>query len=289
MKKITIIGAAFLFFGVSVFAEDPGTRSFAFLKIPVSARFAVMNGGSVVWEGRDCWRSNPAMLGFKQERTASFSQNTWYMATKQNAAALNAGHFGVSWQNYNFDDVARDAAGEKLGDFTDRYGVLSLSYGFRLKRYIVTGVTYKKLSQKIYGTDYDHSAWDLGFLMQPSRTTVFGAALSNIGGKKKIINEKEELPTALTIGALQKMGRFYLVSEVKLTGYEKIQYLLGLEFKKQKNLTLRMGSVYQDDFNMSFGFGWQEGSYFLDFAFLPHGALDYAYITTAFPPIFLDF
>ena len=285
MKKIKIFTAPVLFF-VLLFAgtadaDDPGTRGFAFLKIPVSARLAVMNGGSVVKEGRDCWRSNPAILGFKQERFASFSQNTWFMSTKQNAAAFNAGHFGLSWQNYNFDDTARDESGEKLGDFTDRYGLLSMSYGFRLKRYTVAGVTYKKLNQKIYGADYNHSAWDFGFVTQPSRSTSFGAVLSNAGGKKKFINEKEELPTSLLAGALQKMGRFYLVSEVKLTGYEKIQYLLGIEFKKQKNLTLRMGSSYQDDLNMSFGFGWQDGSYFIDFAFLPHGALNYAYITSA--------
>ncbi|MEA2082243.1 MAG: hypothetical protein U9O97_05845 [Elusimicrobiota bacterium] len=281
MKKIRFFAPVLLLVSVFAFAENPGTRSFAFLKIPVSARFAAMNGGSVVWEGQDCWRSNPAMLGLKPKTRASFSQNTWYMSTKQNAASFNAGHFGLSWQNYNFDDTARDAAGEKLGDFTDRYGVLSMSYGFRLKRYTVAGATYKKLNQKIYGEDYNHAAWDLGFLTQVSRTAAFGAVVSDFGGKKKMINEKEELPTALTVGALQKMGRFYLVSEVKMTGYEKIQYLLGLEFKKQKHLTLRMGSSYQDDFNLSFGFGWQEGSYFVDFAFLPHGALDYAYITTA--------
>ncbi|MBA3065604.1 hypothetical protein FP828_03840 [bacterium] len=277
MRKIIFF---ILLFAVTAPAEDPGTRSFAFLKIPVSARFAVMNGGSVMWEGRDCWRSNPAVLGFKGESYASFSQNTWYMSTKQNAAAFNAGHFGLSWQNYNFDDVARDATGEKLGDFTDRYGVLSMSYGFKIKRYTAAGVTYKKLNQEIFGGNYNHSAWDFGFVTQPSRRTAFGAALANIGGKKKIINEDEALPTSLTAGALQKMGRFYLTSEVKLTGYEKIQYLLGLEFKRQTNLTLRMGSVYQDDFNLSFGFGWQDARYFIDFAFLPHGALNYAYITS---------
>ncbi|PKM99252.1 MAG: hypothetical protein CVU78_07225 [Elusimicrobia bacterium HGW-Elusimicrobia-2] len=276
MKKIILL----LICAVSVFAEDPGTRSFAFLKIPASARLAAMNGASALWEGRDCWRINPAMLAFKQERAASFSQNAWYMSTKQNAAAVNAGHFGLSWQNYSFEDTARDAAGEKLGDFTDRYGVLSMSYGLRLKRYTVTGVTYKQLSQKIYGNDYNHHAWDIGFLTQPSRTTAFGAVVENFGGKKKIINEKEELPRSLQIGALQKMGRLYLVSEVKLTGYEKIQYLLGIEFKRQKNLTLRIGSSYQDDLNLSFGLGWQDGGYFADFAFLPHGALGYAYITS---------
>ena len=276
MKKIILL----LICAAVSFAENPGTKSFAFLKMPVSARLAAMNGSSVLWEGRDCWRGNPAILAFRQDRTATFSQNAWYMSTKQNSAAVNAGHFGLSWQNYNFDDTARDSAGEKLGDFTDRYGVMGLSYGFRLKRYTVTGLTYKKLSQKIYGEDYDHSAWDFGFLTQPSRATAFGAVLSNVGSKKKIINAKEELPRALELGALQKMGRFYLVSEVKLTGYEKIQYLLGLEFKQQKNLTLRIGSSYQDDLNMSFGLGWQDGGYFADLAFLPHGALGYAYITS---------
>jgi hypothetical protein len=276
MKKIILLFTCAL----SVFAEDPGTRSFAFLKIPASARLAALNGSSVLWEGRDCWRGNPAALAFKQERAASFSQNAWYMSTKQNAAAVNAGHFGLSWQNYSFDDTARDASGEKLGDFTDRYGVLGLSCGFRLRRYTVAGVAYKKLSQKIYGSNYNHAAWDIGFLTQPSRTTAFGALLSNIGSKRQIINQKEELPRSLQVGALRKMGRFYLISEAKITGYEKAQYLLGLEFKRQKNLTLRIGSSYQDDLNLSFGAGWQDGVYFADFAFLPHGALDYAYVTT---------
>jgi len=262
-------------------AVSPGKNGFSFLKIPDSARFSAMHGASASSEGQDCWKANPAALAFHPERILSFSQNAWYMNTYMNTAAVNAGGFAFLWKNYNFEDTARGSSGENLGDFTDRYGVISFSYGFKLKRYTGLGVSYKKIKQKIYGENYDHSAYDMGFITQPGILDSVGFVISNLGSKRKFENAKETLPRQYLLGSLKKMGRFYLASEIKYIPAEKITYLLGLEFKRDKKITLRFASEYQEDFNLSFGLGFRDGRYFVDFAFLPHGTLEYAYITTA--------
>lgn len=269
-----------IFYFASCLAYSPGKNSFSFLKIPDSARISARNGGTVLWEGRDCWKINPAALAFKPEKNLSFSHNGWYMHTHMETLSYNISQFALNWQAYNFPDTARDENGEILGDFKNKYSILGFSYGFRIKRYTGFGLSYKKLGQKIYNKTYNHTAFSFGFIMLPNVTSSFGLVLSNVGTRKKFENEKEFLPSKLQVGTLKKMGRFFLSCELTYNPNERMLFLLGLEFKRADNLTLRIGSAYQDTFDLSFGGGWQDKHYFVDFAFLPHGALGYAYITT---------
>jgi len=270
-----------LFFMPPSAAYSPGHDSFSFLKIPDSARISARNGGVVTWEGRDCWKINPAALAFEPESDLSFSHNGWYMHTHMETVSYNVRRFALNWQSYGFPDTARDAAGGILGDFENKYRALGFSYGFRLKRYTGIGISYKKLDQKIYRENYSHASFDLGFITMPGVTSSFGIVLSNAGTRKKFETEKESLPRQIQAGTLKKMGRFFLSCEIKYNPDERPSYLFGLEFRQRENLTLRLGSAYQDVFDLSFGIGWQDKHYFVDFAFLPHGTLDYAYITTA--------
>jgi len=286
ISRFTLYSSCFTLY-VSLFtlysllnAYSPGKDAFSFVKIPDSARLSAMNGGTVIWEGRDCWKLNPASLAFKPESDLSFSHNGWYMHTHMETVSYNISRFALNWKSYDFSDTARDASGEILGDFENKYRTLGFSYGFRLRRYTGVGVSYKKLDQKIYNKNYAHTAFNIGFITMPGITSSFGILLSNVGARKKFENEKESLPRQIQAGTLKKMGRFYLSCEVKYNHNERPSYLFGLEFRRQKNLTLRLGSAYQDVFDLSFGLGWQDRHYFVDFAFLPHGTLDYAYITT---------
>jgi len=270
----------FTIYQSQLLAYSPGKNSFSFLKIPDSARLAARNGGTVLWDGRDCWKTNPASLAFKPESDLSFSHNGWYMHTHMETLSYNISRFALNWQAYNFPDTARDASGEILGDFKNKYSIRSFSYGFRLRRYTGIGISFKKLEQEIYRKNYSHTSFDMGFITMPTVTSSFGLVLSNAGTRRKFENKKESLPRQLKAGTLKKMGRFFLSCELTYNPNERPLYLLGLEFMQAENLTLRIGSAYQDTFDLSFGIGWQDKHYFADFAFLPHGALDYAYITT---------
>ncbi len=271
-------------------ALSPGTNGFAFLKMPDSARISAMNGGAVMWKGRDCWRMNPASLAFKPESDLSLTHNKWYLDTDMNIVSYNFHRLGFLWKNYNFenletyynyDDPGDEKNGMITGDFTNRYNLLSMSYGFKIARYTGFGFSYKKIDQKIYRKNYAHAALDIGFLVLPGRTSSMGFVISNIGSRKKFVDVSETLPRQIQFGIMKTMGRFSFSSEIKYNPAEKILYLLGLEFQKRKDMVLRVGSSYQDDFNLTFGIGWQDRHYFVDFAFIPHGALDYAYITSA--------
>ena len=265
----------------SLFAYSPGKNSFSFLKIPVSARISASNGGSVLAEGRDAWYKNPAALAFKIESNFEFSRNAWFLHTYMNTVSFNRWHFGLRLSQYSISDKERDLSGFPVSEFENRYSVLNFSYGFKLKRYTGFGITYKKISQKIYHENYNHSAFDFGLLLLPNIRTSIGIVLCNFGSKKKFLEVKEALPTEFLFGVRYKMGRFFISSEAKYNPDEKMLYLLGLEFKKTKNFTLRIGSSYQDDLNISFGIGLEEENYFLDIAFLPNGTFDYSLITSA--------
>ncbi|MCD6413767.1 MAG: hypothetical protein J7L54_06460 [Elusimicrobia bacterium] len=287
MKKIKLLATCYLLLTVyhillpkNIFAYSPGENSFAYLKIPDSARVFSSYGGSAMWKGVDCWKLNPASLAFKPRKTLSFTRNAWYQNTYLQSVSFNFGHFAGMWKGYSISDTQRDSSGNRLGDFENNYAVWKFSFAMHLKRYTSIGIAYKKLDQTIYRENYNHSAYDIGFLTLPSARTSYGIVFSNLGGSKKYKYEKDSLPRQVQAGTIRKMGRFFLSAEIKYNPVERPLYLMGIEFNKSKNLTLRIGSSFQDDFNISFGAGWRDAHYFVDFAFLPNGTIGNSFIVT---------
>ena len=270
-----------LFTVFSAAAYSPGENGFAYLKIPDSARIYSSFGGSAMWKGVDCWKLNPASLAFKPRKTLSFMRNAWYQNTYLQSVSFNAGHFGGTWKGYSIKDTQRSPSGENLGDFKNDYSVWKFSFGMRLQRYTSVGIAYKKIDQTIFRENYNHAAFDIGFLTLPSARTSYGIVFSNLGGKRKYKYEKDALPRQIQAGTIRKTGRFFLSAEVKYNPVERPLYLLGIEFSKTKNLTFRVGSSFQDDFNISFGVGWSDSHYFADFAALPNGTIGNSFLVTA--------
>jgi hypothetical protein len=269
-------------------ANNAGTATAAFLKLPVDARSVGM-GEAVVGSpsGAMALFQNPA--GLTNNKTTAFAFSHALMMEDISydviGAAVPIGDKGVigigaQYMKYgSFDSL--DNTGASAGTLAPKDSAFALGWGMRINSDIIAGAAVKYIDSEIYSSA-DTMAVDVGILMKGDDISL-GFAMQNLGKGMKFNNEVSSLPVNVKFG-------IYIPANVDLDLFADIN------FPKDGSTWLAIGGEYafyrKDDWilfgrtgynnaandtdginGISAGFGLAKNNLTFDYAFKTMGLL----------------
>jgi hypothetical protein len=217
LKKVPVL--IFIFFGLKLFPQIGGTKTYRFLDIPMTAR-AAGNGGSTMplWgDDINLLHSNPASLNPGMLKQAAFNYcnfvgdvNYYSLAYAQNFKGI--GTTAISLQAFNYGSFqGYDEMGEKTVPFKANDYSINLHYakpladslfniGIALKTIISQYDMYKSIGNAIdFGIIY-HNKKDFTASLLARNVGVMWQTYSSTSGK-------EALPTNVQMGLSKKVAK----------------------------------------------------------------------------------
>lgn len=193
MKRIGIyIVGAILFFSANIHAQIGGIGTYAFLKIPTSARIEALGGNiiSIYDDDLSIVNSNPALLNSDMNNQITMSFNAYFANIGQGYVGYsrtfkNIGSFYAGLQFLNYGDFVRtDEIGNKIGTFSA--GDYSFAIGY--SRPFFDSLMYVGAAIKLIGSQYAEynsfgTTLDLGVsYVSRNKLTTVSAVIRNFGG-----------------------------------------------------------------------------------------------------------
>lgn len=264
-----------------------GEAGFAFLKLGVGARAMGMGSAYVaVADDPTALHWNPAGLAsFHQGVQVTAMHNEWIEDFRQEyvAAALPAGPgtLGASFTGFYTSELERrDDTGVLIGHFGYNDIAATLGYGAKLAAGADGGLAVRYVRESIAEESASSIAFDAGGRYRVGTSGLsLGAAVQNVGGQAKFVDESFPLPLTIRAGAaygrpLAKLqGTGLLSTEYRKARGEDGRFHIGGEFAYHEWLAFRAGAKFgYDDQDMSFGLGITRGKIRFDYALLPIGA-----------------
>jgi hypothetical protein len=266
---------------------DRGTTGANFLKIGVGARASGM-GGAFVGIADDAtsiyW--NTAGLSQLEQQEIVFVHNEWYQDVKYE-------YFGYSLPvksrstlgfSITYLDLGSfqgyDALDNPTSDFSAYGAVFCAAYAYKISPSISLGIGLKGIQEKLEEEKASSLALDFGFIYRPGRLSL-GIAYTNLGSSMKFIQEKEPLPSKLTLGIGYKLfqDRVSLGWDLELPGDDKPVFKQGLEYGYEESLFLRLGYEYKtsarnlEGTGVSLGGGFKYSNWEIDYTYSPNQEL----------------
>lgn len=261
----------------------PGETGFAFLKLGVGAR-AMGLGSAYVALADDptaiYW--NPAGLAAISGTQVTAMHNEWIQDFRQEFAAVGAhlgpGTLGVGFAGfYSSEFEKRDDTGTLTGHFGFNDISLTGAYAAQVVPGLDAGLAVRYIREMIDQWDATAFTGDLGARYRLRDTGVsFGAAIQNIGGDPKFIDETFKIPLTWRVGAAASrplpslQGRGTLTAEVRKARADDAHFHAGAEYSYRDHIALRVGGKFgYDDENLSFGLGLAKDWVHFDYAVVP--------------------
>ena len=261
----------------------PGETGFSFLKLGVGAR-AMALGSAYVALADDptaiYW--NPAGLAAISGTQVTAMHNEWIQDFRQEFAAVGArmgpGTLGVSFSGfYSSEFEKRDDTGILIGHYGFNDIALSGAYAAQVAPGLDAGLAVRYIREMIDQWDATAFTADLGARYRLGDTGVsFGAAVQNLGGDPKFIDESFKLPATWRVGAAASrslpslQGRGTLTAEVRKATADDAHFHAGAEYLYREHVALRVGGKFgYDDEDVSFGLGLAKDWIHFDYAVIP--------------------
>ncbi len=264
-----------------------GSTGANFLKIGAGARASGM-GGAFVGIADDAtsiyW--NTAGLSQLDRQEIIFVHNEWYQDVKYEylgyslpIKSKNTLGFSLTYLNLgNFEGY--DALDNPTSEFSAYGVVLSFAYAYKVSPSISLGVGLKGIQEKLENEKASSMALDFGFIYKPGKFS-FGMAYTNLGSSMKFIQEKEPLPSKLTLGFGYKIfeDRVSLAWDLDLPKDDKPILKQGIEFGYQESIYLRLGYEYKtsaqklEGTGLSLGGGFKFSNWEIDYNYSPNQSL----------------
>ena len=295
MKKTTIFHLSVFGFGILSLVGNislvhaAGTSSAQFLKLGAGARAAAMGDSfSSVSNDVSATYWNPAGLSQMESPQIMLMQNSYLLDTNYQFAGfglpLRRGGLGLSFQRMDFGSIERYSNNDvKDGSFDAGSLAGSLSWSSQIRENLSLGLTAKFIQESLENEKATGFGGDFGLLYALNNTR-FSFSLHNFGSKLKFVQEKEDLPQIIRLGASRSFLEKTLLASVDLSkpNDDKTSIHAGLEYKVQKHIFLRGGYHVTPGNNIDVdgltgvtgGFGVEFSRFSLDYAFVPFGDLD---------------
>lgn len=273
-----------------------GTTTADFLNLPVGARAAAMGGAySAISEEASAVYWNPAGLVQIPKLSAVFMRAQYFeeISYQYAAYAHRLNYDSVIAAAVLLTDIGAidrtDVSGNKLGSFTPRDQVLTLSYSKAILEFsdkdidVSIGVSAKYIKSTIVGSAQSY-AGDIGVMTYNFGDIPYRLAVTatNIGGGLRYDTESNPLPLTFKMGAAVSPFRNMLfATDVVFPKQNKPNVLLGAELATAPNeltrFCLRGGLDTQQMSDgltgITFGLGATLHFFSLDYAFVPMGEL----------------
>ncbi|MFH1369370.1 MAG: PorV/PorQ family protein [Elusimicrobiota bacterium] len=276
-------------------ARGAGVSSAEFLLIGVGARAQGLgNAYTAVSSDINSIYWNQAGLGVMKRPEVSFMHNAWLDNMTYDYAAFGvptkAGTFGFSVHYLNIGEITGRAS-QISEPYTFKAGdtMFTFGYGSKVIRNGYAGLNLKYIRENIDDVTATGFAADLGLLYKlPGHSLSFGLTARNIGGGMKYVNETENLPMNISLGAGYQIGGFGISMDLRHYAYDKTSEIcVGTEFAPVSILSLRGGFLYNmlknsaapdvpsggETFNPSGGMGFRFGGSQIDYSFTPFNQL----------------
>ena len=241
--------------------------SLSWIEIPFDSEVLSLGGGRSI-------RENPAKLPFSRNIKFKFSSGKWIEFLEGSRFEISSKFIGIDYRSFKIDDTEYDENGVKIGDFKNKFDLISIRSGFKVGESLSLGFEYKNAKEKLY-KDYSGKAnlFSFGMCYFPSKNVRYGFLVSNFGGKVKYESEKFPSPFKIGSGFEFKQGRLLLAGDIEFYEKEKLWIRWGMQFTPYRFLSLRTGFIYQEFFDVLFGFGLKWRNLILNFAIFPHPEL----------------
>lgn len=281
--RISIVVMLFLVLGTSLAYSGAGQTGAIFLAIGVGARPEGMGGAfAAIANDPSAVNINPAgmvqvktsqvtvmhnesLFDIKQEYVSYVAADGGKKALGGSLVYLNLG----SQQSYS---PANQPTGTfKSGDFS-----AGVAYARRVKPSLSYGVGLKFIRQKLASNSGSAFAIDFGLLLKPTNAPLtYGIVLQNLGTSIKVGNNRDPLPLTLRAGTAYQFDTLPLVvaADAYFIRNTDPEIHIGGEYRIQDTLALRAGYNSDDDLDngFTFGIGFSQPEYDIDYAFVPYG------------------
>jgi len=274
----TMLLVLFLFSGIAMAA---GTTAATFLSVGIGARPEGMGGAYVaVADDANAVNINPAGLTQVKGRQVTAMHNEYLMDFTQeyisyvDSTGQSAWGGSLIYFDYGtFEEFS--TANVFIGSFNPNSFALTAAYSVRSTDSVSYGFGLKYIREKIQQTGTAF-AIDGGVIIAPPKVPWrVGAALQNLGTKEKIGSTSDSLPLTLRVGGAYNLQEYPLLiaGDIYFIKGDKPEYHLGAEYKLINIVGLRLGynSADELDNGITFGIGFKQEAYALDYAFVPMG------------------
>ena len=266
-----------------VCVASAGSTGATFLKIWVGARFEALGGASVaIPDGAEAMNSNIAGLMSLKTPDVTLMHNEYMMDMTQEYAA-----FGMPLNKKSaigasliFVDAGTfygfTAANQPTGTFTAKDMAFSVGYALSVRDDVNIGAAVKYVKSEIANESASTIALDAGAVWTlPKSPWTLGISITNVGSGLKFIAEEDDLPTTLTIGTAYRFEKepVLVTGQVSFPKSDDAIMNFGAEYTLMDVLRLRAGYNSSNDLDngFTFGMGFAEKNYRVDYGYVPLG------------------
>lgn len=287
-KQLVFIITGILLIGNNGYAQLGGSKSFAYLQLPSSAKITALGGYTSIANTADIpsITQNPSLLNQRMHNTWSLNICNYfqdiqygYIATAFKVKDVGMFGIGVNYVNYG-TFILRDDIGNELGTFKANENTFNLSYSRAFRKFNY-GISSKFLFSTLESYRSTGIALDLGGSYTDS-INGFGLSFSllNVGSQVKtytggfealpfearfaVSKKLKHAPFRFTL-TLHDLQKFDLTYEDALNGSNQIDLSTGLPIKKEYSFTdklmrhVGLGTelLFTENFNIRFGYNHQ--------------------------------
>lgn len=260
-----------------------GSTGFASLKLGVGARPMGMGSAYVALaDDPTATYWNAAGLAGLRGTQLTVMHNEWIQDFRHEYAAvgtpLGKGALGFSFSGFYTSELeGRDDVGNVTQPFGFNDIAMTAGYGRPIAAGLDAGAAVRYVREMIADEDATTIAFDLGTRYRVGESGLaLGAAVQNIGGKPKFVQESFDLPMTMRFGAawtrplggLRSQGT--ITSEIRKARSEDARFHLGGELLYRERIALRAGGKFgYDEEDLSFGIGIAHAKIRFDYALVP--------------------
>ncbi|MEZ5358238.1 MAG: PorV/PorQ family protein [Candidatus Zixiibacteriota bacterium] len=290
MTLLRRFGGVCIILFVSILLIEParagGGRTTAdFLNMYVDARSSALGGSyAALADNASAAYWNPGGLAGVSSSQVLFSHFAWYqdMTYEYFSVATPLGQratAAVSASYVNYGEIqGYDKYDNPTGPLASTYDMsTALSFGFQASDDFYLGGTVRYISMALDNNSSSGIIFDIGAQWHLDDIS-FGAALVNFGSPIDLYGQKEDLPTAVRLGAaVYPMGTSLAITgEVEKRFHENTLIKGGTEYSPMHNYFLRAGYEFSPgqevrtvDRSISLGVGARFGKSQIDYTFSP--------------------
>lgn len=267
-------------------AHAAGTVGSVFLIVGTSARCEGMGGAcSAAVNDASAVSINPAAMTETTGQQALFMHNETVLDLSQEYISYTSSYNGAAWGgSLVYMDMGSQQAysptNVSQGSFRPNSYALTIAYAKKLSdndAYKISyGAAFKYIREKIASESGTAYAIDAGLLFKPKRSNWRVALVAqNIGTKIKLGSTADPLPMTFRLGAAYDLPSMPLTLTADLLSIKRSdpEYHFGAEYAISNYIRLRTGYNSDDDLDngFTFGLGFAQESFGLDYAFIPMG------------------
>ncbi|MEW5946630.1 MAG: PorV/PorQ family protein [bacterium] len=277
-------GALFLaaFLLAPCVAAAEGTTGAIFLAIGIGARPEAMGGAyAAVADDANAVNINPAGMTQVVGREVTVMHNEYLLDLNQEYVSYVSGTGRRAWGGsvvYLDMGVQTEytTANQPGGTFHPDSFALTAAYAKQASLNASWGVNLKYVREKIAGYKGTAFALDAGLLYAPEGSPWrAGIVLQNLGTRIKLGDNSDPLPLTLRVGAAYQLRDYPLLiaGDLYFIKNSDAEFHFGAEYRLADVVGLRLGYNSDDDLDsgFTFGVGFRQETYALDYAFVPMG------------------